>query len=367
MTKIDAPASPSAAGHGERIESLNGLRAVSVFLVIASHLATSDGTPRSLAPVFALFNGLLFDGALGVNMFFCISGFLITYLLLRERAATGGVALGRFYLRRCLRIWPVFYAFVAFLVVVTATTKLKVSACQFATAITFTKNYGCSSWIDGHLWSLSVEQQFYLLWPAIIALASPRLAALFAICAIAFAPFSRLIEFSAGLPQWWLTSRMDALMCGCLAAMCLGLRPELFRKLVSSRATVARLAGLLGLVAPVIWRHFRPDDVAQVMFGATVQAIAGTALVASLAHGPASIVKSFLNTRPLNFLGLISYSLYIWQEPFFIWPSDFGFSRLVTFEWPFNVIGILVVATASYYCLERPLVLLRKRLSVARS
>jgi peptidoglycan/LPS O-acetylase OafA/YrhL len=366
MTQIETSASLRAAGHGERIDSLNGLRAVSVFLVIASHLATSDGTPRSLAPVFAIFNGLLFDGALGVNMFFCISGFLITYLLLRERAATGGVALGRFYLRRCLRIWPVFYAFVAFLLIVTTTTKLNVSACQFATAITFTKNYGCSSWIDGHLWSLAVEQQFYLLWPAIIALGAPRFAAWFAVAAIAVAPFSRLIEFNAGLPQWWLTSRMDALMCGCLAAMCLGLRRDLFLELVSSRATLARLSGFTGLIAPVLWRHFQPGDVAQVMFGPTAQAVAGTVLVASFAYGPAGVVKSFLNTRPLNFLGLISYSLYIWQEPFFIWPSDFGFTRLITFDWPFNVIGILAVATASYYCLERPLVLLRRRFAGAQ-
>ena len=367
MNQTDKPASAGASSHGERIESLNGLRAVSVFLVIASLLATSDGTPRWLAPAFAVFNGRLFDGALGVGMFFCISGFLITHLLLREREATGGVSLGKFYLRRCLRIWPVFYAFVVFLLIVTMTTKLRVSACQFATAVTFTKNYGCSSWIDGHLWSLSVEQQFYLLWPAVIALASTRSATVFAIAAIVIAPFSRLIEFDAGLPQWWLTSRMDALMCGCLAAMGLGLRRELFQKVASSRATMARIAGFLGLVGPVVWRHSRPDDIAQIMFGPTLQALAGTLLVVSFAFGPAGLAKSILNTRLMNFLGLISYSLYIWQEPFFIWPSDFGFNSLITFEWPFNVIGIFLVATASYYCLERPLVLLRRRFSVGRA
>ena len=103
------------------------------------------------------------------------------------------------------------------------------------------------------------------------------------------------------------------------------------------------------------------------MFGPTLQALAGTLLVVSFAFGPAGLAKSILNTRLMNFLGLISYSLYIWQEPFFIWPSDFGFNSLITFEWPFNVIGIFLVATASYYCLERPLVLLRRRFSVGRA
>ena len=84
-------------------------------------------------------------------------------------------------------------------------------------------------------------------------------------------------------------------------------------------------------------------------------------------NGQQITLTKLLSTRPVVFIGLISYSLYIWQQPFFIWPSDFGFSRLITFEWPFNILGMTLVAIASYFCLERPLVSLRHALAARRT
>lgn len=366
---LQTPADSAASARPRettQIASLNGLRAVSVIMVVASHLATAISTPPSIAWGLKAFNGYLFDGALGVRVFFCISGFLITHLLLSERDKTGSISLKNFYLRRALRIWPVFYAFVLFLYIVNETTALKVSTCQFVTALTFTKNYGCSSWIDGHLWSLAVEQQFYLLWPAVLAFLSIRGATGVAIVAILIAPLSRLFEARTGFPQWWLTSHCDALLTGGLAAMARQFHRDLFDHIAGARALAARYLSFALLVAPVVWRQASPDAALQITLGPTTQALAATFLIVSFAYGPAGIIKTFLNLWPLNFLGLVSYSLYIWQEPFFIWPSDFGFDRLLTFEWPFNLVCMLIVATASYYGLERPLVSLRRRLSAAR-
>lgn len=348
------------------IASLNGLRAVSVMLVIGSHLAIGSGTPPWLVPAFQIFNGWMFNGALGVHFFFCISGFLITHLLLQERDQTGRIDLPTFYIRRTLRIWPVLYAFVLFLFVASRTTTLVVEPCQFATALTFTKNYACDSWIDGHLWSLGVEFQFYLFWPAVVVFASTRVTVGLAIAALVVAPLSRLIEANADLSQWWLTSNVDTLMAGSLAAFAYRYRRPLVERILATRTGVARGLGWALVIAPVLSERFFPEAVLQTLFGPTVQTIGATYLIVSYAFGPAGWSKSLLNTRPMHFLGVISYSLYIWQEPFFIWPSDFGFERLLTFEFPFNVVGMSAVATASYYGLERPLLALRRHFAAGR-
>jgi peptidoglycan/LPS O-acetylase OafA/YrhL len=191
---------------------------------------------------------------------------------------------------------------------------------------------------------------------------SLRASAGIAAAAILIAPLSRLFEAGAGLPLWWLTSHADALMAGSLAAFALNFHHDLLERILYTQAARWRLVAFALLAAPVILRRYWPDNSLQIMLGPSVQAFAATFLIMSCAFGPAGWVKTALNLKPLNFLGLISYSLYIWQEPFFIWPSDFGFQRLLTFEWPFNIAGMLIMATASYYCLELPLLSLRKNM-----
>ena len=349
------------------IPSLNGIRAVSVIMVVASHFATDVSTPASVAYFLQLFDGYLVDGGLGVRLFFCISGFLITYLLLVEQARSGSISLKEFYTRRTVRLFPVFYAFILFLFVASQSTALSVSTCQFVTALTFTKNYGCFSWIDGHLWSLAVEQQFYLIWPGIIAFASRRSALAVACAAIVLAPISRMVELHFGLRQWWLSSNTDSLMIGALLAFGLAYRTELFRQAVNYRVGLLRVIAVLILIATVVVRRVYNVPFLVIGVGPSLQAFAGAFLIVSYAYGPRDRIFGFLNTRVMNFIGLISYSLYIWQQPFFIWPSDYGFSSLVLLEWPYKVVAMICVASASYLCLEKPLLKLRHGLSARRN
>ena len=179
------------AAHNERIPSLDGLRAISIGLVLISHLAGTRNFPLSASQgnFWAL-------GEFGVVVFFVISGYLITGLLLAEVARTGQIHLGRFYLRRTLRIFPPVYAFLCCLLLGNALGVVPLSAGDTVRAATYTANYDLGrSWFVGHTWSLSVEEQFYLLWPALLLLARTRKAILVAAAVVLISPFIRVAEW----------------------------------------------------------------------------------------------------------------------------------------------------------------------------
>ena len=144
-----------------RIPSLDGLRAISILFVLFSHAV---GTHHFLAE--GQVGPLLGLGELGVRVFFVISGYLITTLLLEETARYGRIDLGRFYLRRTMRIFPAFYAFVLALIVLEAVGLIALNPGDKLHALTYTSNYDPDrSWYVGHTWSLAVEEHFYLLFP----------------------------------------------------------------------------------------------------------------------------------------------------------------------------------------------------------
>src|SRR5947209_3439497 len=137
-----------------RIPSLDGLRAISITLVMLSHLLKWKHISVAVLGAY---------GSLGVFIFFVLSGYLITNLLLREYQRTSTISLRDFYLRRAFRIFPA--AFV-FLVVVIVLYRHQMTWFHVAAAVLYVANMDITRpWIFGHLWSLSIEEQFYLLWP----------------------------------------------------------------------------------------------------------------------------------------------------------------------------------------------------------
>lgn len=184
-----------------RYPSLDGLRAVSISLVIAHHLGVS-----SLPVIWRL------DiGNLGVRTFFVISGFLITSLLLAEREKVGRIDIKAFYLRRLFRIVPAYWVFLSAMAVSVPVAALLPSLLYYA-------NYSHPALLVGHTWSLSVEEQFYLIWP--LALLWRPLWAVGAM--LILAPIMRHLA-DQGL--WPVESRYawecvcDALAAGCLLAL----------------------------------------------------------------------------------------------------------------------------------------------------
>src|SRR4051812_33176028 len=145
-----------------RIPSLDGLRALSISLVLLAHFSYSAGFPIHHSPVLDLY------AHYGVRIFLVISGFLITSLLLREKERTGTIDLKQFYLRRAYRLLPAAYLY---LVVITILFHESLTFKYLVAAYMYLTSYALHSpWVLMHLWSLSVEEQFYLLWPAALAL-----------------------------------------------------------------------------------------------------------------------------------------------------------------------------------------------------
>lgn len=140
------------AAPSPRIRTLDGLRALSISLVILGHLAGNPRIPPRLADAMDFAN-------FGVRVFFVISGFLITMLLLKEEAKTGTISLRNFYIRRVFRIFPAFYAYFAVIAVCSLAGYIVVNHSDLLAAAFYVMNFRFHpSWYLGHLWSLSVEE-----------------------------------------------------------------------------------------------------------------------------------------------------------------------------------------------------------------
>src|SRR6266850_1129470 len=221
-----------------RIPSLDGLRAISIGLVVFGHLCGTTGFLVSQSA--ALWLGF---ADLGVRLFFVISGFLITRLLVDESEHTGRIDVGRFYLRRALRICPPYYALIIVLLVLDFERLLTLAPGDLLHALTYTTNYQARpSWNIGHAWSLAVEEQFYLLWPVLVALFGRVGGLRLALGCIAAAPFFRLalwVAMPAGRPRLGMhfETAADAIAVGCVLALAgdwLHRRP-LYRAALASR------------------------------------------------------------------------------------------------------------------------------------
>ncbi len=325
---------------------------MSISFVLASH-ALGPSLPRlgnvHLESVIA---------GLGVRTFFVISGFLITSLLLDETTTTGTVSLRRFYLRRTLRIFPPFYLYVAFIGCAAAAGWLVLERFDLLAASTYTTNYHrARAWYLGHAWSLSVEEQFYLLWPFLLKALGPKRAATVALATVATAPLLRIGLMIAapslrlGIGETFPTVA-DAIATGCLLACWRGHFNEIPRLANWLRGRRFWLIPLVGLGAASI-----PSAKLSCFIGETITNVAIALLIERVVRAPDTGFGQLLNTRPMVFIGTISYSLYIWQQPFL-----HEGSTLVLRPVLLGLALVFALALASHYLVERPTLRLRASL-----
>ena len=328
------------------IPSLDGLRAASVGLVIAGHYL---GYMPGLEGRFP-YAQLSWAGQSGVDVFFVISGFLITYILLQEDKANGAISLRRFYLRRLFRIFPPFYVYLATVIILSVWGAVPQERRNLISAATYTWNYmsHAPSWLLGHTWSLSLEEQFYLVWPPCLVLLGKKKSRYLAVACIVFSPLSRLATYVLapslrGMVPVMLHTRLDTIMFGCAIALFWG-EPRFHAAIAKFlRADVACFSTLYILVAPTLSQLFQARY--DWFIGYPLRGLLISIVMLYVVCKPASRMGHVLNLGPVRHLGVISYSLYLWQQMFTAGHS-----------WPFPVafLALFTCAEGSYWLVERP-------------
>lgn len=350
---------PPRGGHKVQ---LDGLRALAAMGVIFEHTL-----PRQFADLFMLGNA-------GVRLFFVLSGFLITGILLdaKQRITEGREGFGRalvtFYARRALRIFPLYYLVVLSL----AATGITVAATYLPYLLTYTANVAEARGHDlgsvAHFWTLAVEEQFYLVWPAVVLLTPWRALPWVFISTILAAPLWRfgvmILTRNDNFALLMMPSCLDTLGAGALMAYA-------WRGSPSTRARYDRatrygawvgLALYLGVMLPFRLSH--TGFIVRVVLRDVSYVLIFSWVVRGAARGFTGAAGRFLASRPLAFLGMISYGIYVYH-PLVVPVSHYLSERFAVdlgvpngrglYDFAYVTAVTLAVATVSWYAFEGPL------------
>ena len=350
------------ASQSKTIPSLYGLRAISILLVILSHCFL-HARPHNLVTKILL--ALAGNGSIGISIFFVISGFLITIVLLKERFRFGSINIPDFYLRRVFRILPAFLLYILAIAALASAGILAIPSQQFWHALTFTMDYVPEkNWFLGHVWSLSVEEQFYLIWPLLVVLCSRRVLTFVAGSVILLGPFIRMAD-RALLPgtrfeiEYMGHTRADMLMFGCLIALYFQ-HDRLHALLKKSNVfgVPAFSAIFLFIISPLLELRFGGVYIKTI--GYTLQGLSISFIMLYLVTRPHSISGRVFNSKLAIHIGAISYSLYLWQELFI------GFRQFSLVTTLLRVTVAFLLAETSYFFVESPMLRLKRRVSHER-
>ncbi len=347
---------------------LDGIRAFAVGAVVLEHWA--GGMPATLRNIV----GSLDLGAWGVECFFVLSGFLITLLLLHAKNSQQrfGTALGHFYGRRVLRIFPAYYLALAVIAVVWTESRGVLLWHVFYLGNIYPLWHGSFVPVGGHFWSLALEEQFYLLWPLIVLWLPHRKLVIAALLLTLLGPITRLILWQTmggvHLSMWTFpTTALDLLAFGAFLAC---VRHE--RAMTAADPFVRRMGwvGLVALVAYVAAFAVGRGSGEFVVIGRTLLALAFGALILRTSYGYAGPVAAILGNPVVVWLGLISYGLYIYHlfvpQLYVAALKNLGLSLevwgLYYVRLPMMTVILLAVTAASFYLWEKPIRGLRKYL-----
>jgi len=349
--------------------ALTGLRGVAIIIVLLYHL----GINRILRHYDAWLTGRL-----GVDIFFVLSGFLITTILIKEKINIGYISLKKFYARRALRILPVAYLFLFVLMFINYFFKINISTKSFVFGFLYIKNLPVSGINDNwtnHFWSLSVEEQFYLYFPLLLVLGINK-AGFFASVAIGlillfslfginhFSVFytNKLLYDVCRLAMYLFWEGGFPIFIGCLFAI-LSFKKiidlEKFRNNHFLSAFIFITVIVIHSSSFYFYKPYLSEFLVDILTG----------IIILLSINSKNLFSSLLQTRFLMWMGTISYSIYIWQQIFVRIPAYWVNSRWLGLSYNsllfvadlLRLIAILITACLSYYFFERRFLKLKHR------
>jgi peptidoglycan/LPS O-acetylase OafA/YrhL len=351
--------------HVSRVRALDGVRAIAILLVFAVHTKPP----------------LLLGGRIGVDLFFVLSGFLITSILLQEYRQTGSIHLGYFYIRRALRLFPALASVIVFGLLYTRIfhpekMEMTINNAMWVAGYAFNwkiislfPNWLEHQWLFSHVWSLSVEEQFYIVWPIITLSmfcfgASQRTRFAIVIAGIVLPAIFRAVLWNRDPTLAWYFNtflRFDGLMWGAFAAMLIDAG---FLPTDRLKVHVARLApvGFVGLVAIATREGLSSGFLYQ--FGFTLAGLFSAILIYCSAVSPLPWFTGLLELKPLRWIGMVSYGLYLWHIPVIVVVMELkiGPVRAMLLE----AAATFTVATLSFYYYEKPFLRAKARFTARK-
>ena len=330
-----------------RMAELDAIRGIAIILVIL-HNQTSSFPSLHLEHIFA-------NGWMGVDLFFVLSGFLITGILLDSR--TSEHYFRNFYARRVLRIWPLYYCAIFLMFVIIPTVRPAEAQVIFARSspwwayLLFLQNLlvpsaTTAAGLLGVTWSLAVEEQFYLVWPVLVRMFSLNHLCRFAASVICVSPLIRLVLVHSGVYLYSNTlSRLDGLMAGALLAMALR----------SPRFTPAKFVrpawiGLLTALPLVFITKANGDD----WIAFSLSAMASACFVFVTLFSAQSWLRKLMTNRFIVYTGTISYGLYLLHKLPFDFAKTLHLENHPATAGPLLLIVVWSIAAASFKFLEMP-------------
>jgi peptidoglycan/LPS O-acetylase OafA/YrhL len=312
---------------------------------------------------------LKYIGMHGVHIFFGLSGFLITSKLIADEQKHGRISLWGFYIRRTFRILPATLFFLFAVGALALAGVLDVTLGRWLSSLLFSANYSTAdySWYLGHFWSLAVEEHFYLIWPAVflwLGVLRRRLG--WAIAAAMTVAVWRVIDFkfqiTGATPAMFLGRtdiQVDHIIWGVIIALAYAdpaYRPSLQRVLSNPSVGVLLLLALAGML-------LIPDVDWKLKFALyTVHGLVVPLAILSTYLNTRGRVSQFLELPLMRLIGRLSFSLYLWQQLFFVWQAHRVPELAVLQVFPGNVVAVLVCAMISFWLIEEPFIALGRKI-----
>lgn len=356
-----------------RIRSLDGLRAIAIIMVLLSHSIRT--MPKVISKNF--FYQFIANSDVGVRIFFVISGYLITRLLMTEKDRNGSVSIKKFYMRRIFRIFPVFYLYILVILILKfafAPHIIKYYSDVIPAALyvwnyehLFTKIVGNANLLFGHFWTLSMEEQFYFIWPFLFSIfyinSSKVTFTKFVAASIILMPCIRVATYffmpnSRGQIGMMLQTGGDSILIGCLGALVENTRvfKQKLNSFLKNRFYVTFTLLFLFFFSPLLSKRF--GGAYNITIGLSLMNVFILIFVFWCINTTTRFSK-ILNSKFLIQIGILSYSIYVWQQLFLNRINDIWINKF-----PQNLLVVFIVAFISYYAIEKPILKLSRKFKV---